>query len=274
MNLYHYTSLEAVAKIVNVRGLTFLGTRYDSMNDPNDFTFSKEKVLPALMKSIENDDSLSEHAKDFTQHYPYIVSLSECGDNEMMLERYGKIAIILDQNCIRRHLLNEMYFEKCRYVSEDDDINDHFVEVFNGLHDAEEVITSQAMAAFAILKEKEWSYENEWRLYAFDYDGFDAVYNPLVKEKCEVYDCEQPRNLILKCIRPVTRINENDNLNEPDLIITKEFCLPKCALAGFVIATPNDEYFYRLKSHLLLWLHNIGYETRRLQITQLKNKRQ
>ena len=54
MKIYHYTSLEALVNILTKDRISLMATRYDSMNDPLDFKFAKDVVIPKLRIAIQN----------------------------------------------------------------------------------------------------------------------------------------------------------------------------------------------------------------------------
>ena len=68
--------------------LTFWGTRYDSMNDPQDYVFATKVVLPKIQKAIENMDNLKEEETENVESHPFIVSFSEMRDNEFMWAQF------------------------------------------------------------------------------------------------------------------------------------------------------------------------------------------
>lgn len=51
MFLYHYTKIDAAISIIK-NGLCFWGFRYDSMNDPTDYVFARDTILPQLTKGF------------------------------------------------------------------------------------------------------------------------------------------------------------------------------------------------------------------------------
>ena len=75
MNIYHYTSLDALTKILHKDHICFWGTRYDSMNDPTDSIYIKDVVLPLIKDAVE-DAGLDDYDKDESEAFPYIVSFS------------------------------------------------------------------------------------------------------------------------------------------------------------------------------------------------------
>ena len=262
MELYHYTTVEAVSKIITARGLSFLGTRYDSMNDIEDYTFAKKKILPEILNITEQLDSegFDKSLTEAIEHYPYIVSFSEKYDDTHMWKAYGaEISIIVDSNCINRHLGDEDVFDKCRYV-DSENIRQVFKEVYQNLNYIGDSIVSNAMTAFALIKSSIWKEEAEWRLFTYDYETSESYYDPNSEKKCVIFDVERPRNIIIKKTGVAKNKERLKSGEINDIILCKEFLLPKCALVGFIIRTQDNDVFNKLKAHLTLWLRQCRYE--------------
>lgn len=121
--VYHYTTLGGLMGILRNNYLEFHGSRYDSMNDPDDYIFARDIVMPKIKASFEGIDIPAEQTEDFA-HYPYIVSLSEEEDDPFMWEHYGsKVCLKIDRNVIKSYSTNKeknllYYFNKCSYIRE------------------------------------------------------------------------------------------------------------------------------------------------------------
>ena len=81
--IYHYTSLDALVGILKKEiddssgkrekqnSLTFWGSRYDCMNDPQDYLFASKVVLPKILKAFELREDISEDILiEQTSRYP------------------------------------------------------------------------------------------------------------------------------------------------------------------------------------------------------------
>ena len=55
MNVYHYTSLDAVRGILRDKDICFWGTRYDSLNDPTDCAYAEEDILPEFKEFLKEE---------------------------------------------------------------------------------------------------------------------------------------------------------------------------------------------------------------------------
>ena len=53
MNVYHYTSLDAVKGILRNKDICLWGTRYDSLNDPTDCIYAEEDILPEFKEFLK-----------------------------------------------------------------------------------------------------------------------------------------------------------------------------------------------------------------------------
>ena len=234
--------------------LCFWATRYDSMNDPTDYIYSKQKVEKQLKSYYKNCKWENEDA------YPYILSFSKKEDDFYMWRMYSaNISFEIDYEEIRKwvsdnNLRNDkvdfLVLGECRYPQDDDNIIDKFKEIRNELNPCNDEHVN-AQEAFVFIKRFEFKDENEIRLCAFDYDG-SIFYEK--NDKYVICDLEIPKNVKVKCVK--------DN----DIILYKEFRIPKTALTGIFINCNTNEEFEKIKSHIRVVLLSKRYDITKIHI--------
>lgn len=244
MNIYHYTTLEASLNILQKNNICFWGTRYDSMNDPTDYVYARDIVIPLFKKEV-NESNLNHYETDDSEAYPYIVSFSKIEDDFNMWRMY-KADVALEFN---RDLIDEIidkdtgpsfiYFRDCEYPHNNDEIHEFFVNKLNSINEGQGMMLA-ARHAVTFIKRKEFENEKEVRLVKFDHEG--VLFNEGIAKECEI-----PNNICVKCVRG------------KDLVLYKEFLLPKKTLVGIIINSSN-EHFVKIKGHLEIWLHHLGYD--------------
>ena len=246
----HYTSLDALVKILHKDYICFWGTRYDSMNDPNDRIYCKEVVLP-LVRVAVNNAGLDDYEKDESESYPYVVSFSENYDDFIMWRMYkADVALVFDRNIIAEHVSADksksyIYFEDCEYPDNEEELLGKFCEKMKVLNKGQGSMLA-AHHAVVFFKRKEFENEKEVRLVSFDHEG--VYFHGINNGELEYIEEEIPNNIGVKTIQ------------NKDLVLFKEFHLPKVALTGIIVNCKNDSHYERLKSHIRLWLNNQGYE--------------
>ena len=249
MNIYHYTSLDALTKILHKDHICFWGTRYDSMNDPTDSIYIKDVVLPLIKDAVE-DAGLDDYDKDESEAFPYIVSFSREEDDFHMWRMYkADVALVFNREKITEYVDADsgpsfIYFEDCEYPEDEDDLHRKFIEKLNTLNKGQGMMLA-AHHTVAFIKRKEFKNENEVRLVTFDHDG---AYSIGIKDgEPELIEGEIPVNVGVKAIR------------DKDLVLYKEFHLPKETLVGIIINSNNDTHYEKLRLHIRLWLLQQGY---------------
>ena len=266
-NVYHYTSLDALIGILKKNetkdstgkakyssSLTFWGSRYDCMNDPQDYLFASKVVLPKIMKSIEQRDDICDAQKENNEAFPYIVSFSESRDDELMWKNYNadvclEIATqylspwILDNGIIKG------FFGKCSYINEKE-IDNAFIKKWKeSLHNIEN-IPSMARHACVYIKRDAFRQEKEWRLYIAD------EYLPHIRENGDTYYTEQPQDVKVKFVR------------NKDIVLYKEFKIEAKALKGIIVNDTDLEHFQKVKKHLEILLMSRGFYPENIMIEQ------
>ena len=247
--IYHYTSLDAAVKIIKNDNICFWGTRYDSMNDPTDSIYARDIVLPLFRKCVE-ESNLNDYEKDDSEAFPYIVSFSKNDDDFNMWRMYkADIALEFDYDKIKEVIDNSqnyIYFEECEYAQSEDDIHHFFTNKLNSVNNGQGIMLA-ARHALAFIKRKEFESEHEVRLVDFDHES-DFFRNG------EFTTHENPQNIGIKTIR------------DKDIVLYKEFLLPKDALTGIIINSNGNEHFERLKHHIKLVLLQLKYDIQNINI--------
>lgn len=245
MNVYHYTSLDAVRGILRGKDICFWGTRYDSLNDPTDCIYAEEDILPEFKAFLEETDANENELEDI-ETYPYVVSFSRIEDDFNMWRMYkAEIAIELDAEVIRNMVeakyekniiasQDELFWGECKYPKDKEEKRQVFAELYNTTQSTDKPVI-EAREILPLIKRPEFANENEYRLYAFDY-------NLGIGDGENARECEIPHNIHTKCIR------------NKDFILYKEFHLPVNSLKGFIINVRDDAHFEKVKSHLELIL--------------------
>lgn len=244
MKIYHYTSLEALTKILAKDCISLRATRYDSMNDPLDFKFARDIIIPKLRIALQNSE-LAEDEKEYVEQYPYIVSFSKIEDDFNMWRMYkGEVAIEFDSDKIVKSISNNMHFSDCIYVDETD-IDETFTTLFNESIQSNKPLCD-VQDLIARFKLKEFQNENEIRLYNFSHKLFRFTFKE--NDEPDFIDCEtSDLKVDVKCIR------------NKDLVLYQEFNLPKDIVTGITIYIHDNEHFNSVMKHLQIILNERDY---------------
>ena len=240
--LYHYTSLEALEKILQKDKIVFWATRYDSMNDPMDYAYAKDIILPKLNEMLTPDE-LCEHVDTF----PYIVSFSLQRDDFNMYRLYNAdVAIEFDYVKLRQIVNRDSSFHLRECIYEDKDCLTHeFVKEYLKQEHCDN-ITLDAQELFPIFKLPEFKIENEVRLYKFSHKLFRAKYNS--EMGCDFIECETSNlETKVRCVR------------NKDYVLYQEFILPIEVLLGIIIHVHDKKHFNSVQNHLVTILSERNY---------------
>lgn len=255
-HLYHYTSLQALIGIIQKKKLLFRGTRYDSMNDPVDYTFAADVVIPKLLSVLEKEKKLNDEETDYCEMYPYTVSFSENKDDESMWKHYGSdVSLEIDTSTFYpKYDINEkikFFFDKCIYVNEEQ-LETAFITKWQ---ESLQFTNIPAIVQYACvyIKRDAFQREKEWRIFTADYRtglmGKDGVF----------YETEIPQDVKVSMIR------------EKDIILYKEFEFPMEALTGIIINDNDPFHFHKVKKHIQLLLISNGFPPGKIKIRQTCN---
>lgn len=262
MLLYHYTKIDAAINIIQ-NDLCFWGFRYDSMNDPTDYVFARDIILPKLL------NELSEEERGYYLNiYPYIVSFCKEKDSDIMWRLYqGEVALVIDQ---KKFPFEE--WNKSGDISENTLYNDvlyttqESIEyVAKKLYDSRnnvienEKIDEYQLSVLPFIKHKAYEMEHEYRLAKVDYDSLSFQYNPKSPNNCDVYDGEIPKEI--HCL----------GSKDGQLRLYKEFHLPKESLVGIIIHSFDEAKFKIQKKHFELWLIQNGFSLKNIKIEKTQS---
>ena len=252
--LYHYTSLNGLLGILKKDGLHFHGTRYDCLNDPNEYIFPKNVVLPLLIKSLKGTEY---DIRDYDEAYPYFVSFSKAKDCLDMWRLYGaEIALVINPK-----FLKELPMDNrpaiCRevvYVESEEEIHNAAVELFNTAEVQDHnPINHFIDSVFPFIKHKNYETEQEVRLAWADYK-----LGQFFSDTGDLVECEIPTNV--HCDRSRNGL----------LQFYKNFKVKKAALVKIVVNASNPTQFERLEHQIGLLLRQRNYDEKRIQITKSK----
>ncbi len=253
ITLYHYTTLEAAMGILSKENLCFWGTRYDSMNDPRDYLYAKNIIIPALKESIRDLPNLKEENTENTELYPYIVSFSMEKDYINMWRLYhAEVAIGVDASKLRCYDPDKYIVRKCEYVNENN-VHQKFIDMFNNSSEQCDEILMTAREQIMFIKNEEYKIEKEYRLCQCDAEGFTAT-GP--NDFC-VH--EIPCDIFFKCVR------------DGDIVLYKKFYICKEALKSITVHTFDDKSFTNVKKHLELWLISQEYDIKNIEIKKTES---
>lgn len=235
--LYHYTKLDTLSGILRKDGLCFWGSRYDSMNDPTDVTYAKNRLLPQLIDLAKKHNGVY----NYEDAYPYIVSFSKKQDDLNMWRFYSaEVAIIVDEEKLHdaRIVTDEkddkksknpslVTLKEVRYASEKG-ISKAAVKLYDEAPKNENYSITDIfnLEVFPFIKNKAYKMEGEVRLVSCDFDGIQVEHNEESGHK-RFIGTEIPQNVKCKGAR--------NGL----LLLYKEFLVPKEALCGIVVRTSD-----------------------------------
>lgn len=257
MLLYHYTKIDAAISIIK-NGLCFWGFRYDSMNDPTDYVFARDIILPQLTKDMSDEEK-----DDYLKIHPYIVSFCKKKDYDIMWRLYqGEIALVIDSDKFpldewhkAGDFSNNVLHNDVKYATPTT-----ISSVAKVLYDNKKEILVNApideyqLYVLPFIKHKAFEIEHEYRLAKIDYDSFIAKYNPNNSDKCDFYEGEIPKEI--KCF----------GSKDGQLRLYKEFRLPKECLVGLIIHSFDDAKYQTQKKHFELWLIQNGFSIKDITI--------
>lgn len=256
--VYHYTDLNALKGIVSLhpKKLTFWGSRYDCMNDPQDYLFALQVVLPKILNSIEKRKDILYEEKEDNPTYPYIVSFTENEDDDFMWKHYkAEVCLEIDTESFTPWLTDgkiiKAFWGKCKYASEKA-LDDAFFQSWQDSLQYIDNIPSMARHACVYIKRDAFKPEKEWRLYMAD------ELMPYVREHVETCNAERPQDVKVKCVR------------NGDIILYKEFQIEANALKRIIINDTDWAHFQKVKKHAELLLAINGFFPNDVQIEQTK----
>lgn len=252
-DLWHYTSLEALRGLINKRYLNFWGTRYDSMNDPREYNYAKEKFLSVAKNIIDKRSDIQEADKDYLEIYPYVVSFSRKQDDFLMWRLYkGQIALVLNEDEIQPCGDEHFIVGDCIYASRDELENQ-----LKSIADSEDTddITRRMQELFMFYKSPDFTIEGEYRIVKYDKSCIKV--SPSDNgTSTQVTEQEHTQEVHFK------------HASDGDIILYKEFHVCKYALKKIVVNNRDSDSFKQVKSHIEAWLKANGYNDVKVEQTK------
>lgn len=248
MKLYHYTDLASVLGIIQKeRSLEFWGSRYDCMNDPLDFKFAWNRILPRIVKAAE-DSNLHPFEKMKMVVRPFVVSFSAKEDDFLMWRLYNaKVCLILDSEYFDRQTLNWALM-KCEYVTDDEsDITKAFQTINDSLQFHPNLYAFSGRIS-TFIKHEAFRVENEVRLASWDcYNVHDEKISVSKLSDCNTEDISVEKEFH-------TRIGKNNKI-----VMYKKFPIDGNALSGVIVHTYSEMEFESIKDALQSVLIQNGF---------------
>lgn len=249
MLVYHYTTLEAAISIIQQK-LCFRGTRYDSMNDPNEFMFACKHFIPELFKNDSNSK------ENYSKIYPYIVSFSKKKDDELMWRLYhSEVMLVFDTDEFTKadwhsegELSSIILCGDVEYATKDTIRN-----VADKLYEGKncKIINDNKLGyqlwVLPFIKHLAFEIESEYRLVKIGYEALHADYNSNKESKCDIFEFERPNDVYIKGVK------------DGNIVLYKNFQLPADSLKGIILYTFDSELFKKQKHNLELLLRQMNF---------------
>ena len=276
--VYHYTDVKALEGILKKDNLCLWATRYDKLNDPNEFVWAKEKIIPILNELLLSDKQPLDNEYEF---YPYVISLCKEPDCLTMWRLYANNGLGIQIELEKRLLVEETekncclesegkegekmpkgkkrcpdYFLPCRYANES---NIHaelqaMKDDFQLNHDSDTNNDFYDMCAF--IKTDDYEVEREFRYIRPNHD--EGHFTPFNYETGGKWK----ENLD----------NVKYRSRENDFIPYQEVFFPKETLKEIVIGYAYK--FDETKNYLEYLLKERGYDISKITIKKSKFYRQ
>lgn len=254
MNVYHYTSLEALIKILRSDCICFHGSRYDSMNDPTDCIYAKDKVLPLYRKKLKASERPEAEMEEI-ENYPYVVCFSKKKDDFLMWRFYhSEVALIIDKGALfKLQESNKIILVDDVSYTDDKHLKETFQKKIDGASPDSDM-NKAYLYAFPFIKNNAYENEQEVRIIWPDFDLFTAESKG--GGEAEIIDQEIPDGIDCKEVR------------NGDIRLYKEFKFDKSALKGIILHIFDKPTFEKTRYHLRLLLHQRGYHIKLEDIVQ------
>lgn len=250
--------------ILQKDALHFHGSRYDCMNDPLDYLYAKENVLPILERKYPHN------FEDMIDTIPYIVSFSKSFSiDSVMLNLYSAQAILVLESDhfpymqwnSEEKLEKKVFYGDVYYTN-----NNRMIETTADLINSSEWESQNKMddynfCSFPFIKHNSYEHENEYRLVGMGYKSHIGYYNPDSPDKCTFIKTQiDEKSVKLK------------DIHEGKLRYFRDFPLPKKSLVSIVINISDDRVFNIHKNQLLRWAYSCGYDIKVMSIDEFFNK--
>ena len=243
--IYHYTDLNSLLGIIgsDSKNLTFWGSRYDCMNDPLDYQFAKNRLLPKMMDvayEISKEQNFPKYALKEIDTIPYIVSFSKKKDDFLRWRMYNaKVALVLDKCYFSEAMPNRALIE-CEYVDQGlSNIRESFFRIDEQISNCINISANTSRIS-TFIKEKSFETEGEVRLATWDY--YDNDGNKLI-----LSDCKEDGKSV--CSEVKSRVNANGKM-----VLFKKFYIDKNSLAGIIVHSYSQVEFKNIQNILRSFL--------------------
>ena len=243
-DVFHYTKMSNLFRIITEEGIVFHAGRYDSMNDPNDSMY-----LTYLENQKRFQDGTFELFGDFCVEdiNAYLVSFSCNQDNSLMWRLYDADICLhvnpsiihehcIKSNCVHTHMGNISYVDKPQDVP---NVRELMCRSEKEPKNKEQ-LEFEACVALSFGKHKDFSAENEWRIACFDDDG--DIWSKVMEK----------------------------GVRYGSLWLYRELRLPKDCLTAITIRTYDKELFANLCDQISIVLNEYAYPITKNDIYRTK----
>lgn len=246
--------------ILQKDALHFHGSRYDCMNDPLDYLYATEDILPILKRQYPHE------ADDMIDSIPYIVSFSKSfSKDSVMLNLYSaQVILVLDSDYFpfgrweaAEELENKVFCGDVHYSNAN-----RLIEIADKLHssagwESQNTIDDFVLYAFPFIKHSSYEHEDEYRLVGVGYKSRMMCYDPKSPEKCSVTS--------IQLDNPGVKLRD---IREGKLRFFRDFPLPKGCLSSIVLNINDDRLYQIHKKQILRWAYSCGYDIKVMNIDE------
>lgn len=259
--LCHYTFMGSFINILKESHIEFWASRFDSQNDPLEFTYAEKYTFQHL--GIKQDNVVN--------CYPYMISFSKERDDLNMWRLYkSEVCLVIDINkamkpyieiekkatCLQDILAGSVKYYKDK---DDCDLAAKYEELKSNLlcldasyaDDKCEVLSQYAMG---LLKPDTFKVENEYRIIMPDYSDF-SIQSSQDNNELTVTEKEKTVGIEFR-------------IRNDDILQYKPMKFPKDALCGVIINECDTNRFMLKKQHVLNLLRSRGYDLPEASIVQ------
>lgn len=187
--IFHYTSKQALLGIVQKDGLHFRASRYDSMNDSEEYKWLYE---PLKVRISEEQGLPKDEVNNLYEKFPYVISFSEKEEDVAMWAKYGGggngVCLVLNKELIVAEA--ELHFKEesdvampVRYADEKTkmEILAEVVEDFRnqgyGTANQQEMFEDEVFCSAFVKNKALWEDEAEFRYARIRERGMTARYS-------------------------------------------------------------------------------------------------
>ena len=187
--IFHYTSKQALLGIVQKDGLHFRASRYDSMNDSEEYKWLYE---PLKVRISEEQGLSKDEVNNLYEKFPYVISFSEKEEDVAMWAKYGGggngVCLVLNKELIVAEA--ELHFKKesdvvmpVRYADEKTkmetlaEVAEKFRNQGYGTGSQQEKFEDEIYCSAFVKNKALWEEEAEFRYARIRERGMEAKYS-------------------------------------------------------------------------------------------------